>query len=259
MRTALIAGNWKLNKDHLEAIHLIGDLGLRLSNLDLGRVEVAVHPPFTDLRTVQSLVEGDKLPISLGAQHCSHHHHGAFTGEVSAPMLAKLQTRYVLVGHSERRAMFAMDDQVVHQTAKAVITEGMVAVVCVGETEAEREQGQTLAVLERQVRSAIAGLPDNVADDLVVAYEPLWAIGTGTAATAADAQDACSAIRRVIESTLGTATAGSVRLLYGGSASSANAFELLSGPDVDGLLVGGASLEAQSFCDIIAEAIRCYR
>jgi len=258
-RNALIAGNWKMNKDHQEALHLVRDLGLRLnSTLTTKRVEVAVHPPFTDLRTVQSIVEADKLPISLGAQHCSHLDKGAYTGEVSATMLAKLQTRYVLVGHSERRSFYAMDDALVQQTASAVIGAGMVAVVCVGESTEERNDGLTDEVLTRQVTAAVRGLPDDAAEDLVVAYEPVWAIGSGQAATADDAQGAAAHIRNVLSSVLGTAAAKSVRILYGGSVQPGNTEELLSAPDVDGLLVGGASLDAATFTEIVAAAVRCY-
>lgn len=258
-RPALIAGNWKMHKDHQEALHLVRDLGLRLNaTLTSKRVEVAVHPPFTDLRTVQSIVEADKLPISLGAQHCSHLDKGAYTGEVSATMLAKLQTRYVLVGHSERRALYAMDDSLVQQTASAVIGAGMVAVVCVGESTEERSDGLTDEVLTRQVAAAVRGLPDNAAEDLVVAYEPVWAIGSGQAATAEDAQGAATHIRSVLASVLGTAAAKTIRILYGGSVQPANTEELLSGPDVDGVLVGGASLDAATFTEIVAAAVRCY-
>lgn len=257
-RTALIAGNWKLHKDHQEAIHLVSDLGLRLKQLELGAVEVAVHPPFTDLRTVQSIVQGDKLPISLGAQHVSHHEKGAFTGEVSVAMLAKLQTRYVLVGHSERRTLFAMDDATVQATAKAVIQAGMVAVICVGESAEEREDGQTNDVLSRQVLAAISGLPNNAADAIVLAYEPVWAIGSGAAATAEDAQLTANHLRGVVASVLGTASANEVRVLYGGSVQPGNTEELLRGEDVDGVLVGGASLDAATFCEIVAAAVRCY-
>ena len=258
-RPALIAGNWKMHKDHQEALHLVRDLGLRLNaTLTSKRVEVAVHPPFTDLRTVQSIVEADKLPISLGAQHCSHLDKGAYTGEVSATMLAKLQTRYVLVGHSERRALYAMDDSLVQQTASAVIGAGMVAVVCVGESTEERSDGLTDEVLTRQVTAAVRGLPDNAAEDLVVAYEPVWAIGSGQAATAEDAQGAAVHIRSVLASVLGTAAAKTIRILYGGSVQPANTEEILSGPDVDGVLVGGASLDAATFTEIVAAAVRCY-
>lgn len=258
-RNALIAGNWKMHKDHQEALHLVRDLGLRLQTvLSSSKVEVAVHPPFTDLRTVQSIVEADKLPISLGAQHCSDLEKGAFTGEVSATMLAKLATRYVLVGHSERRALFGMDDALVHRTAAAVIGAGMTAVVCVGESTEQREAGETEAVLEAQLTAAVRGLPDGAADDLVVAYEPVWAIGSGRAATAEDAQHAANFARGVLGSSLGTQAAKGIRILYGGSVQPTNTEELLSGGDVDGLLVGGASLDAATFAEIVAAAVRCY-
>ena len=258
VRNALIAGNWKLNLDHHEALHLIRDLGLRLNQLELSKVEVAVHPPFTDLRTVQTIVEGDKLPISLGAQHVSHHAKGAYTGEVSTTMLAKLKTQYVLVGHSERRALFGMDDQLVQQTAAAVIAEGMSAVICVGESAEEREAGEMTAVLERQTLTAVRGLPASAADAIVLAYEPVWAIGTGQAATAEDAQNAASFLRDTLSSSLGKAAADSIRILYGGSVQPQNTEELLGGPDVDGVLVGGASLNGATFAEIVAAAVRCY-
>ncbi len=258
-RRPLISGNWKMHHDHIEALHTVRDLGLRLKAPDVADVDVSVHPPFTDLRTVQTVVEGESIPVALGAQHCFDQDRGAFTGEVSPQMLARLATRYVLVGHSERRHLFAMTDQVVAATLRAVLRHQMTPICCVGELEDERDGGRTEDRLAVQVRAALEGLlPDQVAG-LVVAYEPVWAIGTGRAATAVDAEDACGFIRGVVAELAGTEAAAAVRIQYGGSVNAENAAELVSEPDVDGLLVGGASLEAATFCDIIRAVGGCYR
>ena len=254
-----MSGNWKMNHDHIEALHLVRDLGLRLTEDVTSLVDVSVHPPFTDLRTVQTLVEGESLPLILGAQHCSDKERGAFTGEVSPQMLARLETRLVLVGHSERRQLFEMSDEAVAATLRAVLEHGMTPIVCVGETEHERDEGSTEQRLEHQVRAALGGLEGSVVGALVVAYEPIWAIGTGRAATATDAQEACAFIRGVVAAVCGEAAAGSLRIQYGGSVAPANAGELVAEKDVDGLLVGGASLEAAKFSDIVAGVAACYR
>jgi len=254
-----VSGNWKMHHDHMAALHLVRDLGLRISAADVARVEVAVHPPFSDLRSVQVLVEGDDVPIALGAQHCSDQDEGALTGEVSPGMLARLGVRYVLVGHSERRRLFAMTDEVVASTLRAVLRHSMTPICCVGETEDERDRGHTERRLGEQVRAALGGLDAATLGALVIAYEPLWAIGTGRAATPVDAEDACVFIRHLV-SELGGAEAGaSVRIQYGGSVNAENAPDLVSEPDIDGLLVGGASLEAGPFRDIIGAVDGCYR
>ncbi len=258
-RRPLVSGNWKMHHDHIEALHTVRDLGLRLKADDVARVDVSVHPPFTDLRTVQTLVEKEHIPVSLGAQHCSDEDAGARTGEVSPRFLARLSTAYVIVGHSERRTLFGMEDATVAATLRAVLRQGMTPIVCVGETEEQRDAGRTEGVLEEQVLAALTGLSAEVLGSLVVAYEPIWAIGTGRAATAVDAEDACVFIRTLVAKLGGEDAAGSVRIQYGGSANGENAADLMSEPDVDGLLVGGASLEAGSFTDIIRATAACYR
>ena len=256
-RRPLIAGNWKMNLDHVAAIRLVQDLALRLRGFDHSMVDVAVMPPFTDLRSVEGIIGADRLPLILGAQHCSAVSDGAFTGEISLSMLSRLSVKSVLVGHSERRQFFGMDDEAVAATAFAVHAAKLTPIICVGETLEEREAGHTEAVLERQVRALLQGVPSGSEELTVVAYEPIWAIGTGVAATPEDAQAACASIRALIGAERGEAAA-EVRIQYGGSAKPENAAELVALPDIDGLLVGGASLEAESFAAIVAAAAGCY-
>ncbi len=187
-----------MHHDHIEALHTVRDLGLRLKPEDVARVEVSVHPPFTDLRTVQTLVEKEHIPVALGAQHCSDEDAGPRTGEVSPRFLARLATAYVIVGHSERRTLFGMDDTTVAATLRAVLRHGMTPILCVGESEEQRDRGQTESVLEEQVLAALSGLSAEVVAGLVIAYEPIWAIGTGKAATAVDAEDAGVFIRSLV-------------------------------------------------------------
>ena len=258
-RRPLVSGNWKMHHDHVEALHLVRDLGLRLKPPDVAAVDVSVHPPFTDIRTVQTLVEGEAIPVALGAQHCSDHDRGAFTGEVSPQMLARLGVRYVIVGHSERRQLFGMTDEVVAATLEAVLRHDMTPILCVGETEEERLAGRTESRLAEQVRAALAGLAAEQVAGLVVAYEPIWAIGTGNAATQVDAEDACVVIRGLVGELAGTEAAETIRIQYGGSVTADNAADLVSEPDIDGLLVGGASLEAGSFVDLLRAVAGCYR
>jgi triosephosphate isomerase len=248
-----------MHHDHIEALHTVRDLGLRLKPEDVAKVDVSVHPPFTDLRTVQTLVEKEHLPLALGAQHCSDHDEGPRTGEVSPRFLARLGTTYVIVGHSERRALFGMDDATVAATLRAVLRHEMTPIVCVGESEEQRARGQTEAVLEEQVLAALTGLAADVLATLVVAYEPIWAIGTGTAATAIDAEDACVFIRSLVAKLGGEEAGTGVRVQYGGSVNAENAADFMGEPDVDGLLVGGASLQATVFTDIIRATGACYR
>lgn len=256
-RRPLIAGNWKMHLDHVAAIRLVQDLALRLRGFDHAAVDVAVVPPFTDLRSVEGIIGADRLALHLGAQHCSRYPEGAYTGEIALSMLSRLSVSLVIVGHSERRQLFGMDDETVAATALAVHQAKMTPIICVGETAAERETGQTEAVLERQVRAALKGVPSGLEERTVIAYEPIWAIGTGLAATQEDAQSACAAIRALVGSERGEA-AGEVRIQYGGSAKPENAADLMELPDVDGLLVGGAALEAESFAAIVAVAAECY-
>jgi triosephosphate isomerase len=258
-RRPLVSGNWKMHHDHIEALHTVRDLGLRLKPDDVARVDASVHPPFTDLRTVQTLVEKEHIPVALGAQHCSDEDAGARTGEISPRFLARLGTKYVIVGHSERRTLFGMDDATVAVTLRAVLRNEMTPIVCVGETEEQREAGRAESVLEEQVLAALTGLDPEVLGGLVVAYEPIWAIGTGKVATPVDAEDACVFIRSLVAKLGGDAAAASIRIQYGGSVNGENAADLMAEPDVDGLLVGGASLEAGSFTDIIRATGACYR
>ena len=251
-RVPLIAGNWKMHRDHLEAIQLVQKLAYQLAADDLAGQEVVVHPPFVALRSVQTLIQSDSLAIQLGAQDCHPEDEGAYTGEVSARMLARLDVRYVIVGHSERRALFGEDDAVVNRKVRAVQRHGMRPILCVGETLEEREAGRAVPVVEAQLRASLAGI--SVADPaaLVVAYEPVWAIGTGRTATPEDAQQLCGAVRGVLAELLGDATAAGMRVLYGGSVKPGNIRSLMALPDVDGVLVGGASIVADDFALIVS-------
>jgi triosephosphate isomerase len=243
-----------MHHDHLRAIRTVEDLGLRLTAAELDLVDVSVHPPFVDVRSVQTVLEDRQIRVSLGAQHCHSEDSGAFTGEVSAPMLARLGVTYVIVGHSERRQLFGQSDEQVAGTLRAVLRSAMTPIVCVGETEEEREEGVTQQRLGVQATAALSGLPAEVVAGLVIAYEPIWAIGTGLTATVEDAEEACSHIRRVVGDLAGAQAAASVRIQYGGSVRPDNTAELIAQPDVDGLLVGGASLEAASFAAIVQNA-----
>lgn len=255
-RRSLISGNWKMNFDHLQALHAVRDLGLRIQPSDVAAVDVSVHPPFTDLRTVQSVIEPEGIPVALGAQNCATEDSGAFTGEVSATMLARLHVDYVIVGHSERRTLFAETDEVVAAKVKAVFRNGMTPICCVGEKLEERELGVTRERLATQVELALESLAPDSVGRMVIAYEPVWAIGTGRAATPDDAQDACSWIRDTVARCASPEASASVRIQYGGSVTEENAESLLSCPDVDGALVGGASLDNAAFVSIIQAAVR---
>jgi triosephosphate isomerase len=255
-RRPLIAGNWKMHKTHLEALQLTQKLAWALSREDTDAVEVVVCPPFTALRTVGTLIDGDRLPIGLGAQNCHHEPQGAYTGEVSAPMLAKLGCAYVIVGHSERRQHFAETDELVNRKARAVLGNGMQPIVCVGESLEQREAGRTAEVVQDQVRGSLAGLPGEQVAGLVVAYEPVWAIGTGRAATAEDAQETIALIRGTVAELAGRSAADELRIQYGGSVKASNAEELAAKPEIDGALVGGASLDADEFAMIVKGSAR---
>lgn len=258
-RRPLVSANWKMHHDHIVALHAVRDLGLRLRTADASAVEVSVHPPFTDLRTVQLLVEGEHLSIELGAQHCHFEDAGAFTGEVAAPMLARLGVRYVIVGHSERRRLFHMDDDQVAKTLGAVRRHGMTPILCVGETAEERDAGVTERRLESQLGSALAALGPEDLGTLVIAYEPIWAIGSGRAATPVDAADAAAFIRSQVGAVGGEEAGDTVRIQYGGSVTAENAADFCREPDIDGLLVGGASLQAGGFAEVISAVAGCYR
>ena len=250
-RRPLISGNWKMNHNHFEAIQTIQRLAYALSSDDYRHAEVSVHPPFTDLRSVQTVLQADDIPIALGAQDCHPDDAGAFTGEVSAAMLAKLDVAYVIVGHSERRALFGEDDRLVNAKARAVLRHGMVPIVCVGETIDQRRAGQAHAVVAAQLAGSLDGLGAEVVAGLVVAYEPVWAIGTGETATPADAQDMCAHVRSQVADRWGRAAAAGLRVQYGGSVKPSNAPDLMEQPDIDGALVGGASLDAAEFARIV--------
>ncbi|QCX27480.1 triose-phosphate isomerase [Nocardioides jishulii] len=248
-RTPLMAGNWKMNLNHQEAVVLVQKLAWTLDDKkhDYTKAEVVVVPPFTDLRSVQTLVDGDRLKITYGAQDVSVHDAGAYTGEVSAPMLAKLGCSYVVVGHSERREYHAETDAVVNAKAHKAVEHGMVPIVCVGEGLEVRKSGEQVPYTLAQVEGSIAGFTAEQVADLVVAYEPVWAIGTGEVATPEDAQEVCGAIRARIRELHGDAAADGVRVLYGGSVKASNVAGIMEKPDVDGALVGGASLHADEF------------
>ncbi len=250
-RRPIIAGNWKMHKDHLEAIQLVQKATYHLGEDDYDGQDVVVCPSFVALRAIQNLILGDKLPIQLGAQNVHAEDEGAFTGEVSAPMLARLDVRYVIVGHSERRALFGESDEVVAAKAAAVRKHGMVPILCVGETLEQREAGEAVDVVARQLRGSLAGVRIDDADQLVVAYEPVWAIGTGRTASAADAQELCAAVRATLGEVLGEELAAGIRIQYGGSVKPGNVRELMSQPDIDGALVGGASLSSDDFALIV--------
>ena len=250
-RRPLISGNWKMHHNHFEAIQCVQKLVFRLDKDDHARGDVSVHPPFTDLRSIQTMIESDKLPIALGAQHCHWEDKGAFTGEVSPSMLAKLNVAYVIAGHSERRQLFGEDDEVVNNKVRAILAAGMTPILCCGETLAEREAGATEERVGSQVRAGLAGVGAEQVAGLVLAYEPIWAIGTGRTATPEDAQATCATVRRVVGEVAGADAAAAVRVQYGGSVKPSNAAELLSQPDIDGALVGGASLDPDDFARII--------
>jgi triosephosphate isomerase len=248
-----------MHHDHMVALHTVRDLGLRVKPADTALVEVSIHPPFTDIRTVGLLIEGEGMPFELGAQHCHSDDEGAFTGEVSAPMLARLGVRYVIVGHSERRRLFAMTDEQVAATMQAVLRHSMIPVLCVGETAEERDAGTTERRLGAQLESALGSLTSDEMTTLVIAYEPIWAIGTGRAATPVDAADAAAFIRMAVVSAGGPPAGEGVRVQYGGSVNPENAADFLAEPDIDGLLVGGASLQAAGFAEVIRAVGGCYR
>jgi triosephosphate isomerase (TIM) len=253
-RRPLISGNWKMHLNHFEAIQTIQKLSYLVKKDDYAAVDVTVHPPFTDLRSVQTVLEADHIPIALGAQHCHFEEKGAFTGEVSPAMLAKLNVSYVIVGHSERRQVFGETDELVNQKVKAIIKHGMTPILCCGETLEEREAGTTEERVASQVRAGLAGVGADEVGKLVIAYEPIWAIGTGRVATPEDAQTVCKAIRGVVSEEAGAEAAGAVRIQYGGSVKGSNAAELLAQADIDGALVGGASLDPDDFARIVQGA-----
>ena len=250
-RKPLIAGNWKMNLNHFEAIQTVQKLAYLLTKDDFAAVDVSVHPPFTDIRSIQTILDADEMKIVLGAQHCHWEDKGAFTGEVSPIFLAKLAVEYVIVGHSERRELFGETDDQVAKKISAILKHKMTPIVCVGETLEERQQGRTAEKVLGQVRAALAGRTADVVAGLVIAYEPIWAIGTGMTASAGDAQAVIGAIRAEVSSLVGAKAAQGVRIQYGGSVKASNIAEIMAQPDVDGALVGGASLEPAEFARIV--------
>ena len=248
-RTPLMAGNWKMNLTHQEAVVLVQKLSWTLNDKkhDYGKAEVVVLPPFTDIRSVQTLVDGDQLSIGYGAQDVSAHASGAYTGEISAGMLAKLGCSYVCVGHSERREYHAESDELVNAKAKAALGAGMTPIVCVGEPLPIRQAGEQVPYTLAQLDGSLAGFTAEQVGGLVVAYEPVWAIGTGEVATPDDAQEVCAAIRERIREVHGDDASDAVRVLYGGSVKAANVGGIMAKADIDGCLVGGASLQADEF------------
>ena len=253
-RKPLIAGNWKMNYNHLEAIALVQKLIFSLTEEQATRVEVAVLPPFVDLRSVQTLIDGDRVPIKFGAQDLSPHDSGAYTGDVSGPMLQKLGCSFVVVGHSERRQFHGEDDALVNSKVLAAYRNAVTPILCVGETLEVRQADDHVEHVTAQLIAALDGVTAEQAETLVVAYEPVWAIGTGEIATPDDAQEVCVALRRTLAELYAPELAASVRVLYGGSVKAGNAADLLARPDVDGALVGGASLDADEFARICIAA-----
>jgi triosephosphate isomerase len=269
-RRPLVSGNWKMNLNHFEAIQAVQKLAYRLSPDDHRTRDVGVHPPFTDIRSVQTVLESDDIPIALGAQNCHWAEAGAYTGEVSPAMLTKLNVSYVIVGHSERRQLFGETDAIVAAKLRAVLTHGMTPIVCVGETLGQREAGEAESTVTSQLEAAFSAAPDEGADpdpaprrraltaqqvgQLVIAYEPIWAIGTGRNATPEDAQTMCQSIRAAVAAHAGPDVAAALRVQYGGSVTATNAPDLLTQKDIDGALVGGASLDPDAFARIVQAA-----
>ncbi|MEV1052783.1 triose-phosphate isomerase [Streptomyces sp. NPDC049887] len=250
-RTPLMAGNWKMNLNHLEAIAHVQKLAFALTDKDYDAVDVAVLPPFTDLRSVQTLVDGDKLKITYGAQDLSAHDSGAYTGEISGVMLAKLKCTYAVVGHSERRQYHAESDELCNAKVKAAFRHGLTPILCVGEGLDVRKAGQQVQYTLNQIDGGLKDITAEQAETLVIAYEPVWAIGTGEVATPEDAQEVCGAIRGRLAELYGQVVADKVRIQYGGSVKSNNVAAIMAQPDVDGALVGGASLDVDEFVKIV--------
>jgi triosephosphate isomerase len=253
-RKPLIAGNWKMNLNHFEAIALVQKIAFALPDKYYDKVDVTVLPPFTDLRSVQTLVDGDKLRLTYGAQDLSRHDYGAYTGEVSGAFLAKLGCSFVVVGHSERRSYHAEDDALVAAKAAAALKHGLTPIVCLGEHLEMREAGGHVGHCEEQLRGSLAGLSSEQIGTVVVAYEPVWAIGTGRVASASDAQEVCAAIRKELAVLASPQVAEGVRVLYGGSVNAKNIGDIVAQEDIDGALVGGASLDGEQFATLAAIA-----
>ncbi|CAJ1504626.1 triose-phosphate isomerase [[Mycobacterium] burgundiense] len=253
-RKPLIAGNWKMNLNHFEAIALVQKIAFSLPDKYFDKVDVTVIPPFTDLRSVQTLVDGDKLRLTYGAQDLSQHDSGAYTGEISGAFLAKLGCTFAVVGHSERRTYHQEDNALVAAKAAAALRHGLTPIVCIGEGLEVREAGEHVDYNVAQLKASVAGLSAEQIGTVVIAYEPVWAIGTGRVASAADAQEVCAAIRGELGQLAGPEVAEGVRVLYGGSVNAKNVGEIVAQRDVDGALVGGASLDGEQFATLSAIA-----
>lgn len=251
MRKPLMAGNWKMNLNHLEAIAVAQKLVYSLDDKDYDAVDVAIIPPFTDIRSIQTLIDGDRLRLSYGAQDLSPEASGAFTGDISGSMLHKLGCTYVLAGHSERRSIHSESDSLVNRKIKAALAHEMVPILCVGEELAVRESGAHVSHVIRQIRGGLEGLTKPELKKIVIAYEPVWAIGTGKVATPEDAQEVCAAIREEVENIGSPEIAAAMRILYGGSVKASNVVEIMAKPDVDGALIGGASLDPEELAKIV--------
>ncbi|MGW7099862.1 triose-phosphate isomerase [Streptomyces sp. NPDC054883] len=250
-RTPLMAGNWKMNLNHLEAIAHVQKLAFALADKDFDAVEVAVLPPFVDLRSVQTLVDSDKLKIKYGAQDISAHDSGAYTGEVSGPMLAKLSCTFVAVGHSERRQYHGESDELCNAKVKAAYRHGITPILCVGEGLDVRKAGRQVEHTLAQVDGGLKDVPAEQVESIVIAYEPVWAIGTGEVATPEDAQEVCGAIRGRLAELYSQELADKVRIQYGGSVKAGNIAAIMAQPDVDGALIGGAALDVDEFVKIV--------
>lgn len=250
-RTPMIVGNWKMNANHLEAIQMVQKLSYRLDLDDFARVEVVVAPPFTSLRSIQILIETDRMRIGLGAQNVFWEDKGAYTGEVSASMLSKLAVSHVIVGHSERRQLLGETDQMVNKKTKAVLNAGMRPVVCVGETLEEHEAGQAETIVVNQVKAGLARIDPDSVGSISIAYEPIWAIGTGRTALPDQAGQMAGAIRETLVDVAGSNASDEVRILYGGSVNPANIKDFMAKSHIDGALVGGASLDPDEFAAIV--------
>jgi triosephosphate isomerase (TIM) len=253
-RTPLIAGNWKMNLNHLEAIALVQKIAFALPEKYYAKVEVVVLPPFTALRAVQNVIEGDKLKLRYGAQDVSPFDSGAYTGDISGSMLGKLGCFFVVVGHSERREYHNESDELINKKVKAALKHGITPILCVGEKLDVREAGGHVEHCSEQLIANLKGLKAEQVQNVVIAYEPVWAIGTGKVATPQDAQEVCGSIRKKLDEKYGTEVANTVRVLYGGSVKSSNVSDLMAQPDIDGALVGGASLDGEEFTKLSAMA-----
>ncbi len=250
-RKPIISGNWKMNLNHFEAIQTVQKLHYSIPKEVFKKVDVSVHPPFTDIRSVQTVIDADDLDLLLGAQHCHWEEKGALTGEISPAFLAKLDVKLVVCGHSERRDVFGETDEMVNRKVHAIFKYGMTPIMCCGESLDEREAGETEAKVLTQVAAGLAKLKADQVASMVIAYEPIWAIGTGMTATSDDAQTVCRAIRGAVGTQFGVEAADAVRIQYGGSVKAGTTEELMRQPDVDGALVGGASLDPDEFSRIV--------